>query len=84
MRHPSENPNLIWLVSDAGIYIEILNKIMLVFSVASALEFLESRAKASKNVKNVGLRAEVTVTTRTTPNNLVLSVCRKKMGGLLY
>ena len=57
---------------------------MLVFSVVSALEFLESKAKATKGIKNIGLRAEVTVTTRTTPNNLFLSVCKKKLGGLLY
>lgn len=50
----------------------------------TALEFLNTIANNTKKNKIVSLRAEVLVTTRTTPNNLFLAVCGKKISHLFY
>jgi len=57
---------------------------MAIFSVQSAVEFLKDTIKISKNKKKIRLRAEVLLTTRTTPNNIFLAVCGKKKSTLFY
>jgi len=51
---------------------------MVIFNINSALEFLNENIKIPKNQKKIRLRAEVLLTTRTTPNNLFIAVCGKK------
>lgn len=57
---------------------------MILFTVLSALEFLNENIKINKNQKKMRLRAEVLLTTRTTPNNLFIAVCGKKKSSLFY
>lgn len=57
---------------------------MILFTVLSALEFLNENIKINKNQKKIRLRAEVLLTTRTTPNNLFIAVCGKKKSSLFY
>lgn len=57
---------------------------MLVFTVNSALDYLEENIKISRLEKKKRLRAEILLTTRTTPNNLFISVCGKKKSILFY
>ena len=57
---------------------------MLVFTMESAMEFLNGLSTSAKKTKVSSLRAEVLVTTRTTPNNLFLAVCGKKVSHLFY
>lgn len=57
---------------------------MAIFSVESALLFINENTKSIKNEKISRLRAEVILTTRTTPNNLFIAVCGKKKGTLFY
>ncbi len=48
------------------------------------MEFLNGLSTSAKKTKVSSLRAEVLVTTRTTPNNLFLAVCGKKVSHLFY
>lgn len=48
------------------------------------MEFLNGLTTSTKKTKVSSLRAEVLVTTRTTPNNLFLAVCGKKISHLFY
>lgn len=57
---------------------------MVVFTVLTALNYLNENIKISKHQKKIRLRAEVLLTTRTTPNNLFVSVCGKKKSILFY
>lgn len=57
---------------------------MLVFTVRSALKFLDEIATSAKKEKVSRLRAEVIITTRTTPNNIFIAVCGKKISHLFY
>lgn len=57
---------------------------MIIFNINSALEFLNENIKITKNQKKIRLRAEVLLTTRTTPNNLFIAVCGKKKSILFY
>lgn len=57
---------------------------MIILTVEGALEFINENLKSVKNKKVSRLRAEVLLTTRTTPNNLFIAVCSKKKGTLFY
>lgn len=57
---------------------------MLVFTVISALEFLSEMSTNTKKEKVSRLRAEVIITTRTTPNNIFIAICGKKVSFLFY
>lgn len=57
---------------------------MLLFTVETAFEFLDETLNLSKKEKLKRLRAEVILTTRTTPNNIFIAVCSKKDGKLFY
>lgn len=57
---------------------------MVLFTIETALIFLSENNKVSKNDKKKRLRAEVLLTTRTTPNNLFIAVCGIKDRKLFY
>lgn len=57
---------------------------MVIFSVQSAIDYINENVKSIKNEKTARLRAEVIMSTRTTPNNLFISICDKKKGTLFY
>ncbi len=54
------------------------------FSTESAIEYINENVKFQKNEKTARLRAEVILSTRTTPNNLFIAVCDKNKGSLFY
>jgi hypothetical protein len=51
---------------------------LVIFSVQSAIDYINENVKSIKNEKTARLRAEVIMSTRTTPNNLFISICDKK------
>lgn len=57
---------------------------MLVFTVSTAKDYLNENIKITKIQKKKRLRAEILLTTRTTPNNLFISICSKKNSCLFY
>jgi hypothetical protein len=56
---------------------------VILFTVESAIEFLNEIIKIPKNKKK-RLRAEIILTTRTTPNNLFIAVCNYRTRSLSY
>lgn len=57
---------------------------MVLFTINTALQYLSENYKISKTEKEKSLRAEVILTTRTTPNNLFIAICKLKNKKLVY
>jgi len=60
---------------------------MVIFTVEGALDYMDENIKLSKFKRDLCLRAEVFLTTRTTPNNIFIAICKKsksKKSYLLY
>jgi hypothetical protein len=58
---------------------------MVAFSVEAALIYLDGLTNTiTKKQTSVRLRAEVIITARTTPNNIFIAVCNKKINYLYY
>lgn len=59
---------------------------MIVFTVEGALTYMDESVKLTKKKREQCLRAEIFLTTRTTPNNIFIALCKrdKKKRFLLY
>lgn len=50
---------------------------MVIFTVEAAIQYLDESLKLTRRKRDLCLRAEVFLTTRTTPNNIFIAICKK-------